>query len=156
MRCRSSLRRAAEARLLDQEDRDVQNHMAAVVVLRDSNRPFHSRVRVAVLKSLLGILNAIFFRAWLPDVCKGKLFNLPTVHACQWLVLDSRNYLFLSNYDHSWTRYLDDFGIELTTGIQKIWGQGEGNPGTTNLVRFKEYARATMVPYALCTRRIPD
>jgi hypothetical protein len=77
------------------------------------------------------------------------------VHACQWLVLDNRNYLFLSNYDNSWTTYLDDFGIELGVGIQKIWGQGEGNPGTGNVVKFKEFARSTMVPYALWYQAYP-
>ena len=149
------LTRSDAERLDAEEDRDVQNHMAAVVILKDSDRPSLSRVRVGALKILLGILNAIFFRAWLPDVCKGKLFKLPTVHACQWLVLDHRNYLFLSNYDNSWTTYLDDFGIELGVGIQKIWGQGEGNPGTGKLVKFKEFARSTMVPYALWYQAYP-
>jgi hypothetical protein len=149
------LARSDAERLDAEEDRDVQNHMAAVVVLKDNGRWILSRVRVGVLKILLGILNAIFFRAWLPDVCKGKLFKLPTVHACQWLVLDNRNYLFLSNYDNSWTTYLDDFGIELGVGIQKIWGQGEGNPGTGNVVKFKEFARSTMVPYALWYQAYP-
>jgi hypothetical protein len=145
------LTRAEAAELADQEDRDVQNHMAALVVIKSSVRPF----RVWVLKTFLGILNAIFFRAWLPDFCKGKLFKLPTVHACQWLLLDGRNYLFLSNYDDSWTKYLDDFGQQLTTGIQKIWGQGEGNPGTTDLDKFKAFARSTMVPYALWYQAYP-
>jgi hypothetical protein len=149
------LARSDAERLDAEEDRDVQNHMAAVVVLKDNGCWILSRVRVGVLKILLGILNAIFFRAWLPDVCKGKLFKLPTVHACQWLVLDNRNYLFLSNYDNSWTTYLDDFGIELGVGIQKIWGQGEGNPGTGNVVKFKEFARSTMVPYALWYQAYP-
>jgi hypothetical protein len=127
--------------LRDLEDRDVQNHMAAMVVLQEGV------LRKPLLKLFLWTLNGLFFRALLPDVYRGKLFGLPTVHFAQWSVLDSRRYLFLSNYDHSWTRYLDDFGIELTTGIQKIWGQGEDNPGTSNLDLFKDFARSTMVPH---------
>src|SRR5581483_11499542 len=67
------------------------------------------------------------------------------------------NYLFLSNYDHSWTTYLDDFGVELNVGIQKIWGQGRGNPGTQpqNLERFKQFARSTMVPHRLWYQAYP-
>jgi hypothetical protein len=127
--------------LRDQEDRDVQNHMAAMVVL-EAGWP-----RKPLLVLFLWTLNDLFFRALLPDVYRGKLFGLPTVHFAQWTVLDSRRYMFLSNYDHSWTRYLDDFGLELTTGIQKIWGLGQDNPGTSNLDAFKKYARSTMVPH---------
>jgi hypothetical protein len=106
-------------------------------------------LRAPLLKMFLWILNSMFFRTLLPDIFRGKLFGLPTVHFCQWIVLDSRRYLFLSNYDHSWSRYLDDFGLQLTTGIQKIWGQGDGNPGTSNLDGFKDFARTTMVPHSV-------
>ncbi len=130
--------------LKDQEDRDVQNHMAAVVVLKQD----HS-FRVPVLRSFLWLLNRLFYRSWLPDLYRGKLFGIGTIHFCQWVVLDKRNYLFLSNYDDSWSSYLDDFGIRLRTGIQKVWGQGLHNPGTKDLERFKGYVRTTMVPHSL-------
>jgi hypothetical protein len=138
------------AKLVDQEDRDVQNHMAAVVEL-----PPRRWYCVPVLKSFLWLLNRLFFRCWLPDLYRGKLFGIPTVQFCQWIVLDKRNYLFLSNYDNSWTSYLDDFGLQLTTGIQKIWGQGVHSPGTQHLGRFKDFARRTMVPHSLWYRAYP-
>jgi hypothetical protein len=140
---------ASLAALRDQEDLDVQNHMAAMVVLRKG------LLRPQLLKAFLWTLNWLFFRAMLPDVFRGKLFGLPTVQFCQWVLLDSRRYLFLSNYDHSWTRYLDDFGLQLTTGIEKIWGQGQGNPGTSNLDGFKDFARTTMVPHSVWYRACP-
>jgi hypothetical protein len=139
-----SLSREEKANLLDQEDLDVQNHMSALVVIRQDR--FY---RLFVLKSFLCLLNHLFFRSWLPDLYRGKLFGIPTVQFCQWLVLDKRNYLFLSNYDNSWSPYLDDFGRRLVTGIQKIWGQGRGNPGTKDLGRFKDFARTTMVKHSL-------
>jgi hypothetical protein len=136
--------------LTDEEDRDVQNHMSAVVVLR-RDRPY----RGWTLRLFLVLLNRLFFRAWLPDLYRGKLFGIPTVHFAQWVLLDDRNYLFLSNYDNSWTTYLDDFGRRLESGIQKIWGQGDRNPGTKDLARFKHFARTTMVKHSLWCRNYP-
>jgi hypothetical protein len=133
------------AELTRDEDRQVQNHMAALVRVRQS--PL--RLRPILLRAFLWTLNSIFFRAWLPDAERGKLFGISTVHFAQWVLLDDRRYIFLSNYDHSWPSYLDDFGTQLRTGIQKIWGQGDGNPGTTDLIRFKEFARAVMVRHSV-------
>jgi hypothetical protein len=135
--------------LLGLEDHDAQNHMSALVELSGS------RLRALSLKLFLGILNRLFYRSLLPDVWQGKLFGLATVHFAQWVLLDDRRYLFLSNYDLSWTSYLDDFGMQLTTGIQKIWGQGVRNPGTTDLGQFKDYVRTTMVPYSVWYRAYP-
>jgi len=126
-----------------QEDYGVQNHMTAVVVLRTDHR-----FRVPALRAFLLLLNKLFYRCFAPDLYRGKLFGIPTVHFAQWVLLDSRNYLFFSNYDNSWTTYLDDFGEVLAAGLQKVWGQGAGNPGIKDLSRFKEYARTTMVPHA--------
>jgi hypothetical protein len=77
----------------------------------------------------------------------STLFGVSTVHFAQWVLIDANRYLFLSNYDLTWTTYLDDFGAQIGTGIQKIWGQGAGNPSVTNLTTFKEYARSAMVPH---------
>jgi len=136
-------------KLLALEDHDAQNHMSALVELSGS------RLRVLSLKLFLGILNRLFYRSLLPDVWQGKLFGLPTVHFAQWVLLDEGRYLFLSNYDLSWTSYLDDFGMQLKTGIQKIWGQGVRNPGTANLGQFKDYVRTTMVPHSVWYRAYP-
>jgi hypothetical protein len=136
--------------LLQAEDRDVQNHMAALVPIKQDRR-----FRMPVLKSFLWLLNKFFYRSVLPDLYRGKFFGLTSVQFAQWIALDRRNFIFLSNYDYSWTSYLDDFGLELTTGIQKIWGQGEGNPGTKDLGRFKSFARSTMVAHSRWYRAYP-
>jgi len=135
--------------LLALEDHDAQNHMSALVELSGS------RPRALCLKLFLGILNRLFYHSLLPDIWQGKLFGLATVHFAQWVLLDDRRYLFLSNYDLSWTSYLDDFGTQLRTGIQKIWGQGVRNPGTADLSRFKDYVRTTMVPCSVWYRAYP-
>jgi hypothetical protein len=147
----SPIHRQNWAELLNAEDYGVQNHMAAVVPLK-TDRWW----RAIVLKSFLWPLSFLFYRAVLPDWYRGKLFGLSSVHFAQWVLLDKRNFLFLSNYDHSWTSYLDDFGIELNTGIRKLWGQGECNPGTSNLARFKDFARSTMVPHSAWYAAYPN
>jgi hypothetical protein len=144
------LRGQALEELLQLEDRDVQNHMSAVVAIKQDRW-----YRIAVLKSFLWLLNRFFYRCWLPDLYRGKFFGLTSVQYAQWIMLDKRNFLFLSNYDYSWTSYLDDFGLELTTGIQKIWGQGARNPGTRDLIRFKDFARSTMVVHSRWYRAYP-
>ena len=142
---------AAAATLRDvteQEDHDVQNHMSLVAVVGP-------RWRRVVLRIFLWLLNHIFYRALLPDAWRGKLFGLPTVHCAQWVLLDDGRFLFLSNYDHSWNSYLDDFGKHLGPGIQKIWGQCTGNPGTADLGSFKRYVREAMVPCGAWYRAYP-
>ena len=132
--------RAQLAALQDAEDRDVQNHMSALV------RVPPVWYRILSLRVLLWLLNALYYR---PFLTGGKLVTIPTVHFAQWVLLGSGHFLFLSNYDHSWSRYLDDFGTRITSGIVKLWAQGRGFPGVADLPAFKEYARSTMVPHAV-------
>jgi hypothetical protein len=131
-------------RLTADEDINVQNHMATMVHIRDDWPG-----RALLLKFFLRTLNRLFYRTLLPDLQHGTLFGIPTVHFAQWTVLDRRHHIFLSNYDLSWTAYLDDFGAQLESGIQKIWGQSEGNPGLSNVDVFKEFVRTQMVPYGV-------
>jgi hypothetical protein len=64
------------------------------------------------------------------------------------VVLDDDRYLFLSNYDHSFSRYLDDFG-HISFGLARLWGMGAATPGLSSLERFKGFARSWMEPYSL-------
>jgi len=147
---RQLITRADLEQLLDQEDHGVQNHMSALVPLPDE------RFRAWTLRAFLTMLNVFFFRSWLPDLYRGKLFGVPTVHFCQWVLLDNINYVFLSNYDHSWNAYLDDFGDNIATGLLKIWGQGIGMPGVTDLGAFKQYVRSVMVPHSQWYSAYPE
>ena len=132
-----------------QEDIEVQNHMSL-----DAEVP--ARWRRAVLWFFLVALNHLFYRSVLADLWRGKLFGLTTVHCAQWVMLDGGRFVFLSNYDHTWGSYLDDFGAHLGAGIQKIWGQCAGNPGTGLLEKFKGFVRTRMVPYRVWYRAYPD
>ena len=115
-----------------------------------------SRIRTISLRIFLWSLDSIFYRALLPDVWRGKLFGIPTVHSAQWVLLDDGQFLFLSNYDHSFTTYLNDFGTQIPSGIQKIWGTCAGNPGMNDVERFKLFVRKAMVPHQVWYRAYED
>jgi hypothetical protein len=136
--------------LTAQEDVDVQNHMSVMVHLR-SDIPGRS----LVLRSFFHALNRGAYRTLLPDLLSSSLFGISTVHFAHWTVLDARRHIFLSNYDFSWAAYLDDFGFKLGKGLQMIWGQSEGCPGTARLESFKEFAREKAVPYQVWYRAYP-
>jgi hypothetical protein len=136
------------AHAIAQEDCDVQNHMSALVMLRGG------RIRLWSLQILLWIMKHTWFPTVLRDVYGGRLFGLPTVHFAQWVTLGNGRYIFLSNYDHSWSRYLDDFG-SVSYGLARLWGQGRNSPGLGSLTRFKEYARSWMTPYSVWYRAYP-
>src|SRR5204863_4198891 len=111
--------------------------------------------RRASLWLLLWTLKHTWFHTVLRDIQKGRLFKFSTVHFAQWVMLDETRYLFLSNYDHSWSRYLDDFGF-ITFGLARLWGQGACSPGLGSLEQFKDFSRTWMVPYEAWYRAYPN
>jgi hypothetical protein len=135
--------------LTRQEDHDVNNHMSAIVPLRPG---LYRRISLWIL---LWTLKCTWFRTVLRDIYKGRLFNFATVHFAQWVMLDDTRYLFLSNFDHSWSRYLDDFGF-ITFGLARLWGQGKRSPGLSSLEHFKNFSRTWMEPYEVWYRAYPD
>jgi hypothetical protein len=137
------------ARVRAQEDRDVNNHMSAMVQLRPG------LYRRLALHAVLWSLKWTWFQTVLRDISRGRLFTFATVHFAQWVVLDDKRYLFLSNYDHSWSRYLDDFGY-ITFGLARLWGQGRRSPGLGSLEHFKDFSRSWMEPHAVWYRAYPD
>jgi hypothetical protein len=136
--------------LTAQEDEGIQNHMSVMVRLR-SDFPG----RAWLQSSYFHILNRVLYRTVLPDVDKSRLFGIPTVHFAHWTVLEEGRHMFLSNYDFSWGAYLDDFGFKLGNGLQLVWGQSEGSPGTSKLESFKAFARAKAAPYRVWYRAYP-
>ncbi len=64
-------------------------------------------------------------------------------------------HMFLSNYDHSFSRYLDDFG-GIAFGLARLWGMGAHSPGLANLERFKDFARTWMTPHLVWYSAYPD
>jgi len=136
--------------VIEQEDLDVQNHMALEANIG------RSRIARWSLKLYLSSLYWVFFRSVLRHLWGGKLFGIPTVHSAQWVLLNDGRYFFLSNYDHSFSAYLNDFGLEIPTGVQKIWGQAKGNPGMGDVERFKLFVRKAMVPHEVWYRAYPE
>lgn len=87
---------------------------------------------------------------------KGKLSNIPSIHFAHWSIInDNKQLLFLSNYDGSWSSYLDDFIDKAADGLTAIWSNTQGFPYTRLLVRdgardeirFKGYARNHQIPF---------
>ena len=136
-------------RVTDQEDIRVINHMSAMVELRPG------LFRSLSLRALLWSLEKTWFHTVLPDLSKGRLFTFSTVHFAQWVMLGKGRYMFLSNYDHSFSRYLDDFG-GISFGLARLWGMGAHSPGLANLERFKDFARTWMTPHLVWYSAYPD
>lgn len=125
---------AVDERLLNEmirrEDWIVQNHMGSVVLLKPG-----------VLRMLLvrlghrGLGLLLRFKA-----VDGFLGSMRTIHFAHWAFLNnSSRLLFVSNFDHSWDSYLDDFIEKAHSGLTMAWSCGVGFPAT----RFLIYEGAT-------------
>lgn len=55
--------------------------------------------------------------------------------------LPHRYFLFESNFNGSWDRYIDTFSYILARGMRALWGACPGFPGAKPTTRFKEYIR---------------
>jgi hypothetical protein len=84
---------------------------------------------------LAAVLAAIELRARF-QFYKGDLGGIETIHCAYWVLLDGprRRLLFLSNYDGSWERYLDDFIEEAGGGMTSVWSNTVDFPRAKNLL----------------------
>ena len=82
----------------------------------------------------------------------GYLGTMRTIHFAHWAFLNNHSrLLFLSNFDHSWDSYLDDFIEKAHTGLTMAWTCGVGFPETRFLIydgathgrQFKTWALAS-------------
>jgi hypothetical protein len=130
--------------LISTENRITQNHLASITNIKPG-------------KFRLYLLTAALFGANLlaRTSTKGKLSGIPSIHFAHWSIINhGKQLLFLSNYDGSWTSYLDDFIDKAATGLTGIWSNTQGFPYTKFLVldgardelRFKAFARNQQVP----------
>lgn len=75
-----------------------------------------------------------------PNSSVGKI---ATIHFARWVLIDNdTRMLFTSNFDGSFEEYLKDFVRELPTGLDRIWGNCVGYPGTSPFEPFMAYVRA--------------
>jgi hypothetical protein len=138
---------ATLAEIVRREDRVTQNHMASLVlikpgvlrslVIRAGHRGLHLALRV------------------LPDARQGFLGSMRTVHFAHWSFLDNTSRLiFVSNFDHSWASYLDDFIEKAHGGLTIAWGSSVGFPRTNWLFRDGAADGRKFKAYALASRAV--
>ena len=86
---------------------------------------------------------------------QGNLGRIVSVHFARWVKpAGSDAYIFLSNYDGSWTSYLEDFSALAPQGVNLAWGNSRGfptgslmiNAGCTDSDSFKRFAKRSMRP----------
>jgi len=130
-------------KMTHREDWIPQNHMGSVILIKSGV------LRVALVRAgHLGL--GLILRLTATD---GYLGSMRTIHFAHWAFLSNANrLLFLSNFDHSWDSYLDDFIEKAHGGLTLAWGSGVGFPPTRFLVidgashgrQFKAWARHSM------------
>ncbi|WP_155905105.1 hypothetical protein [Methylopila sp. M107] len=125
------------------EDRVAQNHMGSL-----------THVKPGVLRMGLFLTGHLGLHLLLRVVATdGYLGSMRTVHFAHWAFVDNGSRLmFFSNFDHSWSSYLDDFIEKAHGGLTLAWGSCVGFPPTRFLVldgashgrKFKQWARHSM------------
>ena len=125
--------------LIKTENRFTQNHLANITNIKPG------MFRLILLKVVLFGANLLARTS-----TKGKLSGIPSIHFAHWSIINhNTQLLFLSNFDGSWSSYLDDFIDKAAKGLTGIWSNTQGFPYTKFLVRdgardeiqFKAYAR---------------
>jgi hypothetical protein len=134
-----------EARLREVEDVWPQNQMTVVSIVKPS------RLRRVLQRAVMLL---IWARArW--KFRRGLLDGVPTIHFAHWNVIDGGHRLvFVSNYDGSWSAYLDDFIAHGAPAVTAIWTHSYDFPktryliydGVTDACRFKRANRRYQLP----------
>jgi len=127
------------------EDFDVTNQYTALGSLKPG------RFRRWLFSTLL-ILVQYFCRH---VFCRGYLARVQTIHFARWVFLDNRSRMvFASSYDGGHEAYMDDFINKVAWGLNLLFSNGVGWPGTDWLLArgarrehlFKHYQRRHQVP----------
>ena len=128
--------------MIRREDWIVQNHMGSIVLIKPGV------LRTIIIRAGhfgLGLVLRVTARS-------GYLGSMRTVPFAHWAFLNNGSrLLFLSNYDHSWGSYLDDFIEKAANGLTIAWGSGVGFPPARFLIldgaahgrQFKNWALAS-------------
>ncbi|HEX8243459.1 MAG TPA: hypothetical protein VF541_08190, partial [Longimicrobium sp.] len=133
------------ARLVETEDRIVQNEMSSVIYIKE---PLW--FRGLVLRAVLAFID--FSARYLSN--QGNLAGIPSIHFARWVIVDGgRRLVFFSNFDGSWDNYLGDFIDKSHNGLTAVWSNCVGFPrtkglfgeGATNEQQFKAYSRDSQV-----------
>ncbi|HEU4454450.1 MAG TPA: hypothetical protein VFR81_15385 [Longimicrobium sp.] len=134
------------SRLVETEDRIVQNEMSSVIYIKE---PLW--FRGLVLRAVLAFIN--FSAKYLSN--QGSLAGIPSIHFARWVIVDEgRRLVFFSNFDGSWENYLGDFIDKSASGLTAVWSNCVGFPRTKGLTgegardeqKFKDYSRDSQIP----------
>jgi hypothetical protein len=139
--------------LMSTENQITQNHLASITTIKPG------KFRLFTLKIVLFAANLLARTS-----NKGKLSGIPSIHFAHWSIINNKQLLFLSNFDGSWSSYLDDFIDKASPGLTGIWSNTVGFPETRYLVldgardelRFKAFARSMQVPSLVWYSAYPD
>jgi len=141
--------------IVRREDWITQNHMGSIVLIKPG--ALRSTI-IRIGHYGLGLLLRATAR-------NGYLGSMRTVHFAHWAFLNNNSrLLFLSNFDHSWGSYLDDFIEKAHVGLTLAWGCGVGFPSTRMLLydgashgrQFKAWALASRAVSRFWYSAYPD
>ncbi|WP_426668944.1 hypothetical protein ACPPVU_22300 [Mucilaginibacter sp. McL0603] len=139
--------------LMTTENQIAQNHLASITDIKPG------KFRLYTLKFVLFAVNTVARIA-----NKGKLSGIPSIHFAHWSIINNKQLLFLSNFDGSWSSYLDDFIDKASPGLTGVWTNAVGFPETRFLIldgardelRFKAFARNMQIPSLVWYSAYPD
>lgn len=132
-------------RLARLEDHDVTNQFTAMGSLKPGL--FRRWTLVTLLWLVEYTTRHIYTR--------GHLARVPSIHFARWVFIDSkRRLVFCSNYDGSLESYMDDFINKVAFGLNVVFSNGIGYPGTNWLFfqgakdeqKFKYFIRRHELP----------
>jgi hypothetical protein len=96
-----------------------QNHMCTLATVKPS------RFRAIMIRLGLLLTNVLANKVFI----LGHLDTITTIHFARWSLIDNnRHVLFLTNYDGSWSSYIDDFSDP--PHLNGVWGNTERFPPT--------------------------
>jgi hypothetical protein len=96
-----------------------QNHMCTLATVK------LSRFRALMIRLVLFITKVLAGKVFI----LGKLDTITTIHFARWSLIDgNRHVLFLSNFDGTWSNYLDDFSDP--PHLNAVWSNTERFPPT--------------------------
>ena len=141
--------------VLEREEHQIQNPLALVCPITD-----HPRRRWLMHRILVGAED-VSRHLW----NTGSLAGIFTIHTARIFQIDEgETFLFFSDYDGSWTRYLHDFLTVGASGVVPIFAHLDGYPLTQGLFgtppgfanAFLEATRARQVPVQLWFSAWPE
>lgn len=118
-----------------------------------------------IVRSRVWTNKFIFWLAGLPVFQKlsfGGLFTLSLIHYARWVIVGSKQFpylghgqpkeqlkyaymFFFSNFNGSWTQYVDSFSMSIPTGLDLLWRKNVGWPKSVPETPFNNYVTKNQI-----------